>query len=70
MWIRSQDKKMLIQVDCFTVVGKSIFGFQGPEDSEGVPLGKYENDDRAFDILNMLQNNCKRGFTTANMPQE
>lgn len=70
MWVRSQDKKMLVKVDCFVVSIRSILGFQGPDDAEGVILGTYDNYERACAVLNMLQNNCKRGFTTANMPQK
>lgn len=48
--------------------GTLIYGFQGPDDAEGIVLGKYEDSERAYAILNLLQNNTTRGFASGNMP--
>ena len=68
MWIRSQKRNVLVKVDMFEQRGDLIIGFQGPDDAEGIVLGKYEDSERAYAILNLLQNNTTRGFASGNMP--
>lgn len=68
MWIRNQKRNVLAKVDMFEQRGTLIYGFQGPDDAEGIILGEYESSERAYAILNLLQNNTTRGFTSGNMP--
>ena len=69
LWVRSQEKRKLILCDSFVATPNgTVLGFQGADDVEGVPLGNYETEERAIEVLHLLQNNCKREFKTANMP--
>lgn len=71
IWVRTVKKTRLFLCDGFTATSTgNVVGFQGPDDVDGIVLGNYETEERAIEILNLLQNNCKRGFSTANMPQE
>lgn len=58
LWVRSQDKKTLLKCDNITITidsedGKNIKGYKvvGYED-----LGRYETEERAFEILDEIQN--------------
>lgn len=64
MWVRSQNKKRIINCDGFTITNEgNVLGFQGAED-EGVCLGKYDNEDEALKVLDyickFLQNNVSQ----------
>lgn len=69
MWVRNKNRQMLIKVDCFVVSGRTILGFQGPDDGEGVPLGEYESYERALEVLDLLQDDCMRGHKIGTMPR-
>ena len=70
IWVRSQDKKKFAEFNCFAVCSRSVFGYQGADDEEGIPLGVYENEQRAIEVLNLIQNNCRNDYNTCNMPQQ
>lgn len=71
IWIRSQLKNTLYLCDGLAASATgNLLGYQGPDDVDGIVLGTYETEERAIEILNLLQNNCKRNFSTANMPKE
>ena len=70
MWIRNQKRNVLVKVDMFEQTGSLIIGYQGPSDEEGIVLAEYESPVRAYEVLNLLQNNTSRGFTSGNMPKQ
>jgi len=57
MWVRSQDKKYLVNVNftwinnIFTVIGD----FNNLDDTTGTPLGKYNSEEEAVKVMDMIQ---------------
>jgi hypothetical protein len=55
LWILSQDKQRLINVNEVTVIGKKIVSVvRGSTLVETIDLGKYESNERALEILNEI----------------
>lgn len=62
MWVRSQNRKNLGCYDSFAVSERTVLGYQGPEDGEGVLLGVYENEETALNVLNKIQDHISTGY--------
>lgn len=64
MWIRSKDRRLLINTD---IVGVSMdFGRAHVncfKDGETIDLGMYESINRAKEVLDMIQNRIIKGAT-------
>lgn len=55
VWIFTQDKQRLINVNEVTVRGKKIISvFRSSTLDETIDLGKYESNERALEILNEI----------------
>ena len=61
LWISTQDKKSLVNVKDVTVTGKKIKGFVSGStlDEWSKDLGKYESNERAYEILNEIYTRIK-----------
>lgn len=61
MWIRSQDKKMLVKVDMIELLDyeNSIVAYNSIKFAN---LGKYSTKEKALKVLDMIQQ-CVSGFT-------
>lgn len=70
IWVRSQNKKALVECNSFAVSGNSIVGYQGAEDEEGIILASYKNEERALEVMNSLQYAARRNFQAYTMYQE
>lgn len=69
MWIRSQDKRRLLNVNLVEVDGKEVRGYQhaffiGDYSSSNdwgsnndILLGKYETEERALEVLDVIHQN-------------
>lgn len=62
MWVRSQNRKNLGSYDSFAVSERSVMGYQGPEDGEGVLLGVYKDEENALNVLNKIQDHIGNGY--------
>ncbi|WP_069649666.1 hypothetical protein [Caloranaerobacter ferrireducens] len=78
MWIRSQDKKMLIKANVIQVCSlddeyTQIWGYVN-EISEpqynGFILGEYKTEERALEVLDDIQNRIKEGISIYEMPEK
>lgn len=58
IWVRTQDKKWLVEVESIQISGEKIKGFNSVH-AGGVILGKYSSEKSAVSVLNSLQNNLK-----------
>ncbi|HHT98024.1 MAG TPA: hypothetical protein GXZ90_09060 [Clostridiales bacterium] len=54
MWIRSQDKEMLVHAKRLMVLGNKVVNFIEGDDYD--LLGEYESDDKAIEVLDKIQN--------------
>lgn len=61
MWVRSQDKKMLVKVDMIELLDyeNSIVAYNSIKVAN---LGKYSTKEKAIKVLDMIQQ-CVSGFT-------
>lgn len=62
MWIKSQDEKLLVEVNQVTVTGNSISCHKWV-------LGTYEHEERAKQILRDITFYLSRGNKVYNMPE-
>lgn len=70
MWIRSQDRKILVdakEIFIEKVYGKMIFC---ATDSEDYLLGQYSTHETALEVLDMLEEAIINEFTLFEMPEE
>ncbi|NIM16221.1 MAG: hypothetical protein GTO45_29805 [Candidatus Aminicenantes bacterium] len=56
IWVRTQDKKWLVEVDSIQISGQEVKGFNNVH-ADGVILGKYSSEKSAVSVLNSIQNN-------------
>lgn len=52
MWLRSQDKKTLINSNCVEVLDNVIVAYTGELRR---PLGKYETQERVLEVLDQIE---------------
>lgn len=53
-WVRSQDKRNLVEIERFIVAGTKVKGYSRLM-SLGITLGKYSSNDRAMSVLESIQ---------------
>lgn len=67
MWIRSQDKRTLVDVECIYSGNGLIhekFEIMGAPSSGTISLlGKYKSEERALEVLYMIQSRIIKGAT-------
>ncbi|WP_368489290.1 hypothetical protein [Clostridium sp. BJN0013] len=58
MWIRSQDKKRLIDAEMIEICDNRIFVSELPSEmiTSGICVGKYGSEERAVEVLDGIQN--------------
>lgn len=54
LWIRSQDKSCLVNIKAVIILNKEIRGYYN--ENPNWLLGKYDNEERALEILDEIQN--------------
>lgn len=66
MWIRSQDKKELINTTRIQVDGKAVYAFEGIAvmDTTYITMGTYSTKERALEVLDMIQNQIVVGTSS------
>jgi hypothetical protein len=75
MWIRSQDKRSLIQCKWFNIgfahKKEVIWGDIGipNEGNPGMLLGEYESEERTMTVLNTIEQVILRGGSYFQMPE-
>jgi hypothetical protein len=59
MWIRSQNKKRLVNVGMLDICDTRIFVSELPGQipKSGICVGKYESEERAIEVLDEIQEN-------------
>ena len=57
LWIRSQDKSCLVNVKAVIMLNKEIRGYYN--ENPNWFLGKYNNEERALEVLDEIQNILK-----------
>ena len=59
MWIRSQDKKRLIDAEMIEICDNRIFVSELPSEmiTSGICVGKYGSEERAIEVLDEIQEN-------------
>ena len=71
MYIRSQDKKELIELSKLSVsCSNSSYYISAPGISPYHSIGDYESKERCIAVLDELQTAIDRGLSTFNMPKE
>lgn len=74
LWIRSQDRKLLVKINRIDVDGYRIQG--NHSDIDYVTLGNYKNEERVLEILDEIQrylviiNDSDNYFYVYEMPKE
>jgi hypothetical protein len=58
LWIRSQDKNCLVNIKAVIMLNKEIRGYYN--ENPNWFLGKYDNEERALEVLNEIQNFIER----------
>ena len=69
MWVRSQDKEMLLNV-IMVEVGNGGLTVHGTANQQVYILGNYSNETKGFKVLDMLQEALVKGDKLFNMPQD
>lgn len=74
MWIRSQNRKVLINAQMLDINDTRIFVSNGQKiEKSGICVGKYESEERAIEVLDEIQNeisNCVEfAHTTESLPK-
>lgn len=61
MWIRSQDKELLVYAKRLMVLGNRVVSFVrfNIEGDDYDLLGEYESDDKAIEVLDKIQNSLR-----------
>ena len=57
LWIRSQDKSCLVNIKAVIMLNKEIRGYYN--ENPNWFLGKYDNEERALEVLDEIQNILK-----------
>lgn len=55
MWIRSQDKEELVNVQRFSAYGGKVVAVNLENDGDYITLGRYETNLRAIEVLDEIQ---------------
>lgn len=55
MWIRSQDKEELVNVQRLSVIDKRVVAVNSEKDGDYTYLGKYESKERTLKVLDNIQ---------------
>lgn len=60
MWIRSQNKFELVKTDYVSVDENEV---QAIKEDKGILLGEYKSEERALEVLDMIQTRIIKGTT-------
>jgi hypothetical protein len=63
MWVRSQGRDRLMDVDEFVIEHTAIWGFSKLREKGYVLLGQYGTDDKAMEVLNEIQKRLVLGIS-------
>lgn len=61
MFIRSQDKKLLVKTDCIYI--NDNLNVQCLKGEELIYLGTYDSEERALEVLDMIQDSIEDGMS-------
>lgn len=71
MYIRSQDKKELVEFSRLAVsCSNGIYYISTPDASPYHSVGNYKSKERCIEVLDELQTAIDRGLSTFDMPKE
>lgn len=70
MWVMSQDKKTIVDVQGLHIYGTSSFTIEGFMCGHSVNLGRYKTLEKAMQVLRQFKDSKDMSYNTFYMPED